>query len=529
MPKILVSDKLSDQGLSILKQAPGLQVDVKTGLTPDELKKIIGDYDGLIIRSATKVTKDIVEAATNLKVVGRAGIGVDNVDLAAATKKGIVVMNTPSGNAVTTAEHAIAMMFAVSRQIPQATGSIRSGKWEKTKFMGRELTNKFLGVVGVGNIGRIVVDRALGLKMRVLGYDPFLSQEAAEKLGIELVDLPELFKRADYITVHVPFMEKTKNLINKAAFQTMKKGVFIINCARGGIVNEQDLDWAIKEGIVAGAALDVFEQEPPPADHALIKSENVIFTPHLGAATAEAQENVAVEVAEQIADYFTSGTIRNAVNFPSMTGEMVKILQPYIRLAEKLGSLQGQLTSKLPTEVAIEYRGEIASYNVAPVTQSLLKGLLTPMASDVSVNFVNAAVVAKEKGLKVVESKVSEQQDFASLVTVVLKDGSESRRVSGTIFGKTNPRLVQVNDSYLEALLEGTILVIHNHDKPGVIGSIGSFLGKNNINISRMQLGLEKGKDEAIALYNVEGDITPSLLAELQKLPNIISVKKVVL
>ncbi len=529
MPKILVSDKLSDQGLAILKEAKGLEVVVKTGLPPDELKKEIGAYDGLIIRSATKVTKEIAEAGTNLKVIGRAGIGVDNVDLEAATKKGIVVMNTPSGNATTTAEHAVAMMFAISRQIPQATGSIRGGKWEKNKFLGRELTNKFLGVVGVGNIGRIVVDRALGLKMRVLGYDPFLSKEAAEKLGIELVDLPDLFKRSDYITVHVPLMEKTKGLIDKAAFQQMKKGVFIINCARGGIVNEKDLEWAIKEGIVGGAALDVFEQEPPPPDHPLLKLDQVIFTPHLGAATSEAQENVAIEVAEQVADFFSTGTIRNAVNFPSMSGEMLKTLQPYILLAEKLGSLQGQLTTKLPSEVLIEYRGEINAYNLAPVTQSLLKGLLTPMADDVSVNYVNAAVIAKEKGLKVVESKVRGNEDFVSLISVTLKNGSESRRISGTIFGKTNPRIVQINDFYLEALPEGTILVIHNHDKPGVIGAIGTFLGKSNINISRMQLGLEKGKAEAIALYNVEGDVTPKIVAELEKLPNIISVKKVVL
>jgi D-3-phosphoglycerate dehydrogenase len=470
-----------------------------------------------------------LDAAGNLKVVGRAGIGVDNVDLEAATKKGVVVMNTPSGNATTTAEHAIAMMFAVSRQIPQATGSIRGGKWEKNKFMGRELTNKHLGVVGVGNIGRIVADRAIGLKMRVLGYDPFLSKDAAEKLGLELVDLPELFKRSDYISVHVPLMEKTRNLIDKAAFQQMKKGVFIINCARGGIVNERDLEWAIKEGIVGGAALDVFEQEPPPADHPLLSMDQVIFTPHLGAATAEAQENVAVEVAEQVADFFTTGTIRNAVNFPSMSGETLKLLQPYILLAEKLGLLQGQMASRLPSEVSIEYRGDINSFNLAPVTQSLLKGLLTPMASDVSVNYVNAAVIAKEKGLKVVESKVSGHQDFASLITVTLKNGSDQKRVSGTIFGKTNPRIVQINDFYLEALPEGTILVIHNHDKPGVIGAIGTLLGVKKINISRMQLGLEKGKDEAIALYNVEGDVTPQVVAELEKLPNIISVKKVVL
>jgi D-3-phosphoglycerate dehydrogenase len=309
----------------------------------------------------------------------------------------------------------------------------------------------------------------------------------------------------------------------------MKKGVFVINCARGGIVNEKDLEWAIREGIVAGAALDVFEEEPPPADHPLLKMDQVIFTPHLGAATAEAQENVAVEVAEQVADFFTTGTIRNAVNFPSMSGETLKLLQPYILLAEKLGLLQGQMASRLPSEVSIEYRGDINAYNLAPVTQSLLKGLLTPMASDVSVNYVNAAIIAREKGLKVVESKVSGHQDFTSLITVTLKNGGDERRVSGTIFGRTNPRIVQINDFYLEALPEGTILVIHNHDRPGVIGAIGTLLGNRKINISRMQLGLEKGKSEAIALYNVEGDVTPQVVAELEKLPNIISVKKVVL
>jgi D-3-phosphoglycerate dehydrogenase len=529
MPKILISDKLSDQGMALFKSAKGLQVDVKTGLSPEELAKTIKPYEGLIIRSATKVTPEILSAADNLKVIARAGIGVDNVDLPAATKKGIVVMNTPSGNAVTTAEHAIAMMFAVSRKIPQATLSIKSGKWEKGKFLGTELCNKVLGIVGVGNIGRIVADRAIGLKMKVLGYDPFLSKEMADKLGVELVELEEIYRRSDFITVHVPLNEKTRNLIDKKAFQKMKKGVTLINCARGGIVNEGDLVAAIQEGTVAGAALDVFEQEPPPPDHPLLKLDQVIYTPHLGAATAEAQENVAVEAAEQIIDFFTTGTIKNAVNFPSVSGETLKVLQPYILLGEKLGSLQGQLTSRLPSEVAIEYRGEIVEYNLAPVTQSVLKGLLTPMVADVMVNYVNASVIAKERGLKVVESKVSGHQDFATLITVTLRNGQEERAVSGTIFGKTNPRIVQINDFYLEAVPEGTILVIHNHDRPGVIGAIGTFLGKSNINISRMQLGLEKGKSEAIALYNVEGNITPEILREIEKLPNIISVKKVVL
>ncbi len=527
MAKILVSDKLSEKGLGILKASKGLQVDVKTGLKPEELVAIIGTYDGLIIRSATKVTPPVIEAAVNLKAIGRAGIGVDNVDLPAATKKGIVVMNTPSGNAVTTAEHAIAMMFAICRKIPQATASMRDGKWEKNKFTGSELCNKTLGVIGVGNIGRIVADRALGLKMKVIGFDPFLSVEAAQKIGVTLVDLPDLLRQSDIITIHVPISEKTKYLINKDSFRQMKKGVYLINCARGGIVNETDLVAALQEGTLAGAALDVFEKEPAPADHPLLKMEQVIFTPHLGAATDEAQENVATEVAELIVDFFGTGTVKNAVNFPSVSGEVLNLLRPYIDLGEKLGSLQGQLASKLPEEVTLEYSGQILNYNLAPVTQAILKGLLTPMVSDISVNYVNAPVVAKERGLKVVESKVSEHEDFSNLVAVRVRNGSESRLVSGTTFGKNNPRLVRIDDFYLEAVPSGTILVIHNQDRPGVIGNVGTLLGKNKINISRMQLGLTK--QEATALYNVEGDVTPEIIRELEKLPNIISVKKVVL
>ncbi len=527
MAKILVSDKLSENGLKILRSAPGLEIDVKTGLKPEELAQIIGSYDGLVIRSATKVTPQIVEAAKNLRAIGRAGIGVDNVDLPSATKKGIVVMNTPSGNAVTTAEHAIAMMFAVCRKIPQATASTKSGQWEKTKFTGSELSNKTLGIIGVGNIGRIVADRAQGLKMKVIGYDPFLSKEAAEKIGVTLVDLPQLYQQADVITIHVPISEKTRHLVNQESFRQMKKGVYLVNCARGGIVNEQDLAAALEEKIVAGAALDVFEKEPVPADHPLLKMENVIVTPHLGAATDEAQENVATEVAELMVDFFTKGSVKNAVNFPSVSGEVMKLLRPFIELSEKLGSLQGQLAAALPQEIVIEYSGQILDYNLAPLTQAILKGLLTPMVSDLTINYVNAVVVAKERGLKVVESRIRENEDFANLIAVTTKQGGTCRRVSGTIFGKNNPRLVRIDDFYLEAVPEGTILVIHNHDRPGVIGNVGTFLGQKSINISRMQLGLTKG--EAIAIYNVEGDVTSEVITGLEKLPNILSVKKVVL
>jgi len=527
MPKVLISDKLSEKGIQILKDS-GLAVDFKTGLSPEGLRKIIKEYDALIIRSGTQVTQDII-ADSQLKAIGRAGIGVDNIDVEAATKKGIVVMNTPSGNAVTTAEHAIAMMFAVSRQIPQATASLRSGKWEKKKFLGQELCNKVLGIVGLGNIGRIVADRALGLKMKVIAYDPFLSKEAAERLGVELVELTDLFKRADYITVHTPLNEKTRNLINKESFKKMKKGVFLINCARGGIVNETDLVSALEEGTVRGAALDVFEQEPPAPDNPILKLESVIFTPHIGAATGEAQEAVSQEIATMIADYFVSGTIRHAVNYPSISGEVLKFLGPYIRLGERLGSLQGQLLDRLPQEVSIEYRGEINSYNLTAITQAILKGLLGGSVSEVTVNYVNAAYVAKERGLKVVESKVSGDKDYASLLSITVKHPKFVRSISGTIFGKTHPRIVQIDKFHLEAVPEGTVLVMLNKDKPGVVGSVGSLLGKRKVNISRMQLGLDKEKGEAIALYNVDGDISPSLIAEIEKLPNILSVRKVVL
>ncbi|MFO1519684.1 MAG: phosphoglycerate dehydrogenase [bacterium] len=529
MAKILVSDKLSDAGLKILKDAGTLQIDVKTGLKPDELKAIIGEYDGLIIRSSTKVTADLLSAANQLKLIGRAGIGVDNVDTVAASKKGIIVENTPGGNVVTTAEHAIAMMFSAARKIPQATGSMKGGKWEKTKFVGSEIYNKVLGVVGVGNIGKIVADRAVGLKMKVIAYDPFLSAETAAKMGVELVELDDLFARADFITIHTPLNDKTRNLIDRPAFGKMKKGVYIINCARGGIVNEDALVAAIEEGIVAGAALDVFVEEPIKPDHPLLKLDQVVCTPHLGASTDEAQENVAVEVAEQMVDYFVKGIVRNAVNFPSISAELAGVLQPYLSLAEKLGRLQGQLTDSSPQEIHIEYSGELAEYPVAPLTVSVLKGLLEPILEDVSVNYVNAPFIAKERGIKVVESKVSNSKDFRSLIEVTLKTPKEKRVVSGTIFGTKNPRIVKIDDFYLEAVPEGTILVVLNQDKPGVVGNVGTLLGKNKVNISRMQLGLMKGKDEAIALYNVDQPMSAELLSELAKVPNIISVKQVTL
>src|SRR3989338_728098 len=527
--RVLVSDKLSERGIKILQEGKGISVDAKTGLKPEELIKIIGDYDALVIRSNTKVTPEIVEAATHLKVIGRAGIGVDNVDLPSASKKGIVVMNTPTGNAVTTAEHAIAMMFAVSRKIPQATASLKAGKWEKNQFTGRELTGKILGIIGAGNIGKIVANRALGLKMQVMAFDPFLSKEVAEKIGIQSVGLDELVQRSDYITIHTPLNDKTRDLVNAALFKKMKKGVFVINCARGGIVNEKDLEEAIRSGIVAGAALDVFVKEPPPADHPLLQLDQVVVTPHLGAATGEAQENVATEIAAQIVDFLVNGTITNAVNVPSVSGEMLKVMQPYISLAEKLGGLQGQLTDRLPQELTIEYRGDVTRFDGQPLTAALLKGFLSAMIGDTNttVNYVNAPYIAKDRGLKIVESKVSEHQDFSSLITLTVKSDREQSVVSGTIFGKTNPRIVQWNEFYLEASPEGQILVIYNEDVPGVIGMIGTYLGEKKINISRMQLGLGAKAKKAVGFFNVEGGVTPEIVAGLKKLKHIISVHHV--
>jgi D-3-phosphoglycerate dehydrogenase / 2-oxoglutarate reductase len=524
MARILVSDKLSDNGLKILKDK-GLDVDVKTGLSEAALIEIIGNYDALIVRSGTTVTAPIIQAASKLRVIGRAGIGVDNIDIAEASQKGIIVMNTPTGNAVTTAEHAIAMMFAVSRHIPQAMQDLKEGRWERKKYVGSQLCGKTLGIIGVGNIGKIVASRAKGLGMKLIGYDPFLSKEVAEKIGVESLTLDETLARADYVTIHTPKNDKTIGLINKQAFQKMKQGVILINCARGGIVVEEDLVWALNEGIVAGAALDVFEKEPPPVDHPLLKMPQLIYTPHLGASTDEAQENVALEVAELVAAYLTDGEIRNAVNVPSVSAETMRVIGPYLGLGEKLGSLQGQLAEQAPTEIQIEYCGEITQEDLRPITTATVRGLLVPILDDVTVNYVNAPLIAKERGIKVIESKVSEHSDFASLINVIVRTEKGERQISGTIFGRAHPRLVRINQFYLEAIPEGVMLYVHNEDKPGVIGKVGSLLGDMSINISRMQLGLKE--DKAVALYSIDQTLDAHQLEKVKSLPHIISVKQV--
>lgn len=526
MYRVLVSDTLSEEGIAILRNTPGVEVDVKTKLKPDELKAIIKEYDALAIRSATKVTAEIIAAADKLKVVGRAGIGLDNVDAAAASKRGIVVMNTPGGNTVTTGEHAIAMMFALARQIPQATSSMKAGGWEKSKFMGAEIYDKTLGIIGIGRVGSIVADRALGLKMHVMAYDPFMSPEGAEKLGISLVTLDELLAKSDFISIHTPLTKDTRGMINAEAFGKMKKGVFIINCARGGIVSEKDLLDALNSGQVAGAALDVFEEEPTK-NMELVSHPKVICTPHLGASTEEAQQNVAIAIAEQISAYLSTGEIRNAVNFPSVSGELLAVIRPYLVLAEKLGKFQAQIVTGGIEDVQIEYSGEILNTNVAPITIALLKGLLEPFLNE-NVNYINAPIIARERGIRVVESKSSEVKDFTSMISVTIKTSKEKSFAAGAIFGRQDPRIVRVDDFSLEVIPEGNMLMLYNYDRPGVIGNVGMTLAENGINIGRLHLSRQRvnGERQALVVLSTDSVVPDTVIGKLQVLPNLISVKQ---
>jgi D-3-phosphoglycerate dehydrogenase len=523
MKKVLVSDSLSTEGIEIFKNTPGIEVDVKTNLSPDELKAIIKDYDALAVRSSTKVTKEVLDHAEKLSVIGRAGMGFDNIDVDAASKRGIVVMNTPGGNTVTTGEHAIAMMIALARKIPQATASMKAGKWEKNKFMGTEFFNKTLGIIGIGRVGSIVADRCQGLKMNVIAYDPFIAPEAASKMGITLVSLDDLFKTADFISVHTPMTKETKGIVNKEAFAKMKKGAFLINCARGGIVNEKDLLDALVEGKIAGAALDVFEEEPTKNTE-LLALDQVIATPHLGASTDEAQTNVAIAIAEQISDYLTKGEIRNAVNFPSLSAELLNVLQPYLTLAEKLGKFEAQLVSGGIKEVTVEYSGEIIEHNVAPITISLLKGLLTPILNE-NVNYINAPVIAKERGIKVIESKSSEVKDYTSMISLSIKTSKESSYAAGAIFGKHEPRIVKIDKFTVEVNPQGHMLIIYNYDQPGVIGNIGTMLGENKINIARMHLSLDEEVKQALVVLSTDSVVPEEVMEKLRNQPHFISVK----
>lgn len=523
--KILVSDSLSKQGIQILEKA-GFTVDVKTKLPKEELLKEIKQYDGLIVRSATKVTAELIAAADRLKVVGRAGSGLDNVDTQAATRRGVVVMNTPGGNTVTTAEHTMSMIFSMTRRIPQATASMKAGRWEKEKFMGVELYNKTLGIVGIGQIGGYLAKMAQGLSMSVIAYDPYLAEERAKKMGVELVSLPDLFRRADIISVHTPLTPETKSLINAAAIETMKPGVMIANCARGGIVNEADLYEALKSKKVAAAAFDVFEEEPVKPDHPLLTLDNFICTPHIGASTAEAQENVAVGIAEQIVDYFTKGLARGAVNIPSVPPELLPQLQPYITLAEKIGLLQAQLLEGGLERVTVEYNGEVASLSVAPLTIAVLKGLLTPIMED-AVNYVNAPVIAKDRGIEVKEVKGGDAGDFTSMIRVRVEAGKKSHRLAGTLYSRKDPRIVEIDNFLVEVAPEGHMMLILNVDRPGVIGAVGQVLGEHGVNIARMQCSREARGGNALLIIGLDEPLPTGVLQTIKQGQNILSVKLV--
>jgi D-3-phosphoglycerate dehydrogenase len=523
--KILVSDSLSKQGVEILQKA-GLTVDVKTKMSKEELLRDIKGYEGLIVRSGTKVTGEVITAAEKLRIIGRAGSGLDNVDVPAATKRGIVVMNTPGGNTVTTAEHTLAMIFALARMIPQATASMKTGKWEKDRFMGMELYNKTLGIVGMGQIGSHLAKLALGVTMNVIVFDPYLAEDRARKMGVEMMGLQELFRRADIISVHTPLTPETKNLINANTMSAMKDGVRIINCARGGIINEHDLVDALKSGKVGGAAFDVFEQEPIAAGHPLLSLDNFVCTPHIGASTAEAQENVAIGIAEQIVDYLVRGLARGAVNVPSVPADLLPRLQPYITLAEKLGLLQSQLYEGGIERVTIEYKGEVAGVNVAPLTIAALKGLLTPILEE-TINYVNAPVIARERGIEVKEVKSSDAGDFTSLITVQVEAEKKASRMAGALYSRRDPRIVQLDSFRVEIVPEGHMLFILNNDRPGVIGDVGQILGKHQINIARMQCSREEKGGQALLILGVDGPLPPDVLRAVRNVPNVVSVKVV--
>ncbi|PTQ10910.1 phosphoglycerate dehydrogenase [Sphingomonas oleivorans] len=521
MPKVLISDKMDPKAAQIFRER-GIQVDEITGKTKEELIAIIGDYDGLAIRSSTKVTKDVLAAAKNLKVVGRAGIGVDNVDIPAASAAGVVVMNTPFGNSITTAEHAIALMFALARDLPAADASTQAGKWEKNRFMGVEVTSKTLGLIGAGNIGSIVADRALGLKMKVIAYDPFLTPERALELGIEKVTLDDLLARADFITLHTPLTDSTRNILSRENIAKTKKGVRIINCARGGLVDEAALKEALDSGHVAGAALDVFVEEPAKVSP-LFGTPNFISTPHLGASTSEAQVNVAIQVAEQMADFLVSGGVTNALNMPSLSAEEAPKLKPYMALAEGLGSLVGQLVGDDVKAVAIEVEGAAAELNQKPITGAVLAGLMR-VYSD-TVNMVNAPFLAKERGLDVREVRHDREGDYHTLVRVTVRTSAGEKSVAGTLFANSEPRLVEIFGIKVEADLAGTMLYVVNEDAPGFIGRLGTALGEAGVNIGTFHLGRRAAGGEAVLLLSVDSPVTEPVLWDVCRLPGVKTVK----
>ncbi|OGW75084.1 MAG: phosphoglycerate dehydrogenase [Omnitrophica bacterium RBG_13_46_9] len=523
--KILISDPLAEEGIKILREEKDFTVDSKPKLPPEELKKIVGEYDALIVRSETKVTKDILKSAKKLKYIGRAGVGLDNVDVDEASKMGIIVMNAPGGNMVSTAEHTLSLILSLSRNIPQADASLKKGEWSRKKFMGVELYGKTLGIIGLGRIGTEVARRALSFQMKVIACDPYLIPEKAKSLGIESVDLDTLFKASDYITVHTPLTEDTRHVIDANAFKKMKKGVRIINCARGGIIDEGALGEGIESGIVAGAALDVYENEPP-GQSKLVCMDKVVTTPHLGASTEEAQVNVSVDIAQSIRDAIMRRGIRNAVNIPCIEPELFKIIEPYLNLAEKIGSMHAQLQEGSVSKIKIKYVGDIVQYDLNHMTRSIVKGLLGRTLEE-SVNYVNALVVSKERGIKITEEKTKEVEDFANLIIVEVQTSKTKNSIMGTLFTKIDPRIVKINQFYVDAFPEGHMLVIYNTDKPGIVGQIGTLLGKNNINIAGMNFGRTKRGGDAITLLNIDSAVPEKVLGKIKKMRYIKEVKYV--
>jgi D-3-phosphoglycerate dehydrogenase len=522
-PKVLISDKLSDAAVQIFRDR-GIDVDFMpdVGKDKEKLAQIIGQYDGLAIRSATKVTEKIIAAASNLKVIGRAGIGTDNIDKDAASKKGVIVMNTPFGNMITTAEHAIAMMFAVARQIPEASASTHAGKWEKSKFMGVELTGKTLGVIGAGNIGGIVCDRARGLKMKVIAYDPFLGQEKADKMGVEKVELDDLLGRADFITLHVPFTDQTANILSREALAKTKPGVRIINCARGGLVDEEALAEALKSGHVAGAAFDVFAQEPA-TENALFNLPNVVCTPHLGAATTEAQENVALQVAEQMSDYLLTGAVTNALNMPSVTAEEAKTMGPWLKLAGHLGAFIGQMTDEPIKAINILYDGAVAEMNLEALNCGAIAGIMKKVNPDV--NMVSAPVIAKERGVQISITNQDKSGVFDGYVKITVVTAKRERSVAGTVFSDGKPRFIQIKGITIDAEVGAHMLYTTNEDVPGIIGLLGQTMGENGVNIANFTLGRSAAKGEAIALLYIDDPVPTGVIAQLEKTGKFTQVK----
>ena len=521
MPKVLISDKLSPKAEKIFTER-GIEVDVITGLERDELIKIIAKYDGLAIRSSTKVTQKVIDAASNLKVVGRAGIGVDNVDIPYATSKGVAVMNTPFGNAITTAEHAISLIMSLVRNIPQANESTHGGKWEKSKYMGTEITGKTLGLIGCGNIGSIVADRALGLKMKVLAYDPFLTEEKAVELQVRKVEFDELLSSSDIITLHVPMTDQTANIINKDSLEKCKDGVRIVNCARGGLVDEKALKKYIENGKVSGAAIDVFELEPA-TDSIFFGMEEVICTPHLGASTLEAQENVALQVADQMSDFLTTGAVSNAINMPSISASEAPVLKPFTKVSEQLGLFVGQLMPSDYHEISIDYVGDVSNYNCSPITSAAVAGILN--ASFPDINMVSAPSIARDKGIAITETKKDEYSAYESYIRINLLSKKETFSIGGTTFSDGKPRIVQINGINLEAELMANMLYVTNNDVPGLIGSLGNILGNEGINIASFNLGRTAPLKDAMALIGIDSPVNEKVISEVKKLDSVVNVK----